>query len=128
MQLLLDTHVFIWLLEGNSSLSPSARELIESTENRLYLSIVSLWEIAIKLGVGKLEIQYQFEELQNVSMQFNVEILSITFEHTKCYLDLPLHHRDPFDRMLVAQAINHSLILISQDTQLDSYPVQRFWS
>lgn len=128
MQILLDTHVFIWLLEGNSNVSPLVRELIELPENRLYLSIVSLWEIAIKLGVGKLELQYRFDELQDVLMQFNVEVIPITFEHTNCYRDLPLHHRDPFDRMLVAQAISNSLILFSQDTKLDPYPVQRFWS
>lgn len=128
MQILLDTHVFIWLLEGNSNVSPLVRELIESTENRLYLSIVSPWEIAIKLGIGKLELQYRFDELQDVLMQFNVEVIPITFEHTKCYCDLPLHHRDPFDRMLVSQAISNSLILFSQDTKLDPYPVQRFWS
>lgn len=128
MRLLLDTHVFLWLLEGSSSLTPSVRDLLESTENSLYLSIVSFWEIAIKLGVGKLELQYQFEELPNLLMQLRIETLPITFEHTKSYLDLPLYHRDPFDRMLVAQAISNSLILVSQDTKLDPYPVQRFWS
>lgn len=128
MQILLDTHIFIWLLEGNSNVSPLVRELIESTENSLYLSIVSLWEIAIKLGVGKLELQYRFDELQDVLMQFNVEVVPITFEHTKCYYDLPLYHRDPFDRMLISQAISNSLILFTQDTKLDPYPVQRFWS
>jgi PIN domain nuclease of toxin-antitoxin system len=128
MRLLLDTHTFLWLLEGNSNLSPLVRDLLESTENHLYLSIVSFWEIAIKLGLGKLEIECQFEDLQNISTRFDIEILPITVEHTKFYLDLPLHHRDPFDRMLVAQTISNSLILVSRDTQLDSYPVQRFWS
>lgn len=128
MQLLLDTHVFLWLLEGSSNLTSSVRDLLESTENCLYLSIVSFWEIAIKLGVGKLELRYQFEELPNLLRQLRIEILPIVFEHTRSYLDLPLHHRDPFDRMLVAQAISNSLILVSQDSQIDSYPVQRFWS
>lgn len=128
MRLLLDTHTAIWLLEGSPNLNPSARDLLETTENRLYLSIVSFWEIAIKLGLGKLELQYQFEELPNLLMQLKIEILPITFEHTRRYIDLPLHHRDPFDRMLVAQAISNSFIIVSQDAKLDPYPVQRFWS
>jgi PIN domain nuclease of toxin-antitoxin system len=127
MDLLLDTHAFLWYLQGNPNISLEARELLDATENNLYLSMASLWEIAIKLGLGKLELEYSFQELPDVSRQLDIKILPITFEHTQRYLTLPLHHRDPFDRMLVAQAIHHSYTLVSQDVMLDAYPIQRLW-
>lgn len=92
------------------------------------MSIASLWEISIKLGLGKLSLQNSFSELEEVLQQLKIEILPITFSDTECYLNLPLHHRDPFDRILVAQAINHSLILISRDVAFDAYDLQRLWS
>jgi len=128
MNLLLDTHAFLWYFQGSSNLSVTARKVIQSKENRIYLSIASLWEIAIKLGLGKLEIPSSFNELQQILVQLEIEVLSIAFVDTEQYLTLPLHHRDPFDRMLVAQSITNSLIIISQDKQLDSYPIQRFWA
>lgn len=128
MKVLLDTHTFLWYIEGSSSLSHQAREVIESPKHDLYLSIVSLWEIAIKLGLGKLQLQNPFHELQEVAEQLNIKILLISFADTECYLGLPLHHRDPFDRMLIAQAINYSLVLVSQDTAFDAYSIQRVWS
>jgi PIN domain nuclease of toxin-antitoxin system len=128
MDLLLDTHAFLWYLQGNPNLSLEVRELLDATEHNLYLSIASLWEIAIKLGLGKLELEYSFQELPNVSRQLDIKILPIAFEHTERYLALPLHHRDPFDRMLVAQAIHHSYTLVSQDVMLDAYPIQRLWA
>jgi PIN domain nuclease of toxin-antitoxin system len=128
MDLLLDTHVFLWYLQGYPSLSLEARELLEATENNLYLSIVSFWEIAIKLGLGKLELEYSFQNLPDVSRQLGIKILPISFEHTERYVDLPLHHRDPFDRMLVAQAIQHSYPLVSRDAMFDAYAIQRLWA
>lgn len=128
MNLLLDTHAFLWYFQGSSNLSVTARKLIQSKENRIYLSIASLWEIAIKLGLGKLEIPSSFNELQQILVQLEIEILPIVFIDIEQYLTLPLHHRDPFDRMLVAQSITNSLIIVSQDKQLDSYPIQRFWA
>ncbi len=128
MNLLLDTHAFLWYLQGNPNISLETRELLDATENNLYLSIASLWEIAIKVGLGKLELEYSFQELPDVSRQLDIRILPIAFEHTERYLALPLHHRDPFDRMLVAQAIRHSYILVSQDVMLDAYLIQRLWT
>ncbi len=127
MQLLLDTHVFLWYLKGDSNLIPSVVEKIESIDNPLYLSVASLWEIAIKVGLGKLELGYDFDDLRNALSQFKIELLPITFEDTRTYLNLPLHHRDPFDRMLVAQAIDRDYVLVSRDGALDAYGVQLFW-
>jgi PIN domain nuclease of toxin-antitoxin system len=108
MHLLIDTHVFLWYLQRDAQLKAEIKDLIEVTENQVYLSIASLWEIAIKLGLGKLELEPSFSELYELARQLSIHLLPITFEDTVTYLDLPLHHRDPFDRMLVAQTISRS--------------------
>jgi PIN domain nuclease of toxin-antitoxin system len=127
MKALLDTHTVLWYLQGNSNLSTQARKTIEQKENVLYFSIASFWEIAIKLGLEKLQLHKPFSDLEADLRQLNIQTLLISFADTETYLSLPLHHRDPFDRILVAQAINHSLTLISQNGQLDAYPIQRLW-
>ena len=128
MNILLDTHTFLWYLEDSKQLSYKAAELLEDPSNTLRLSIASLWETSIKLGLGKLSLQNSFSELEEVLKQLKIEVLPITFSDTECYLNLPLHHRDPFDRILVAQAINHSLVLVSRDVAFDAYDLQRLWS
>ncbi|MEG3844587.1 type II toxin-antitoxin system VapC family toxin [Microcoleus sp. herbarium14] len=128
MNILLDTHTLLWYLEDSKNLSSKAAEIIEDPSNTLRVSIASLWEISIKLGLGKLSLQNSFSELEEVLQQLKIEVLPITFSDTECYLNLPLHHRDPFDRILVAQAINHSLVLISCDVAFDVYDLQRVWS
>lgn len=128
MNILLDTHTLLWYLEDSKNLSSKAAEIIEDPSNTLRLSIASLWEISIKLGLGKLSLQNSFSELEEVLQQLKIEVLPITFSDTECYLNLPLHHRDPFDRILVAQAINHSLVLVSRDVAFDAYDLQRLWS
>jgi PIN domain nuclease of toxin-antitoxin system len=127
MNALLDTHTVLWYLQGNSNLSSKARNIIEQKQNILYFSIASLWEIAIKQGLGKLQLQRPFRDLEPALLQLNIQTLPIAFADTETYLSLPLHHRDPFDRMIVAQAINSSLVLVSRDTLLDAYSIQRLW-
>lgn len=126
MECLLDTHAFLWYLLGNSNLGNKAKEAID-TKTGLYFSIASLWEISIKINVGKLQLNRSFEDLPKELEYINVQILPITFEDTNIYTSLPLHHRDPFDRILVAQAMNHSLVLISRDEAFDAYQIQRVW-
>lgn len=126
MESLLDTHAFLWYLLGDSNLGSKAKDAID-TKTGLYFSIASLWEISIKINVGKLQLNRPFEDLPKELEYINVQILPITFEDTEIYTSLPLHHRDPFDRILVAQAINHSLVLISRDEAFDAYPIQRVW-
>ncbi|HEY9628936.1 MAG TPA: type II toxin-antitoxin system VapC family toxin [Coleofasciculaceae cyanobacterium] len=128
MNALLDTHTFIWYIEGNLQLSKNARDIIESLDNKLHISIASLWEIAIKMGKGKLALQNPFHDLEDVLKQIDIEILPITFSDTEFYLNLPLHHNDPFDRMLIAQASHHSLVIVSADATFDAYSVQRVWA
>jgi PIN domain nuclease of toxin-antitoxin system len=124
---LLDTHVLLWLIEGSSQLSPAARSVISDNTNHLYFSVVSIWEITVKLNIGKLQISHTIAEIYTLLEQINVEVLTITQSDLEQYLPLPLHHRDPFDRILIAQAIDRSLVLVSADRSFGDYPVQKLW-
>ena len=128
MKSLLDTHAFLWYLLGDSNLSIQAKNIIDNQEN-LYFSIVSLWEIAIKINIGKLQIHRPIEDLYQELQSINIQILPIIDKDIELYsaLTFPSNHRDPFDRMLIVQAINHSLILISRDVKFDAYSIQRLW-
>ncbi len=126
-KLLLDTHAFIWFVSNDANLPISTKDNIESAED-VFLSIASLWEMAIKLNIGKLSIQGNFEEIEPQLIAANIKILPVTFTDTIQVRYLPLYHQDPFDRILVAQAINHSLILISRDPAFDAYSIQKMWA
>lgn len=125
-RLLLDTHVFIWFSEDAPNLPVPVREKIESADS-VYLSIASLWEIAIKISIGKLSLQTNYHDIEAGLISLGIELISISFADTTRLIDLPLHHRDPFDRLLIAQAIEHSLLLVSADAVFDAYPIQPFW-
>lgn len=128
MKILLDTHTFIWLFEGNSSLSSSARLLIEEPTNDLVLSIASFWEMAIKFSTGKLVFGKPYSEfIQEQIENYDFEVLSITLEHLSILSQLPFHHRDPFDRLLIVQSITESIPIVGRDTIFDQYGVDRFW-
>ena len=94
MDLLIDTHILIWYIEGNSSLSQSMLDLIEAPDNDLYISIASLWEMAIKIGKGTLNLGIEFHDLENLLNQLEIKILPIVFSDTETYLRLPFHHND----------------------------------
>ncbi|MBE9142126.1 type II toxin-antitoxin system VapC family toxin [Planktothrix mougeotii] len=126
MTFLLDTHAFLWYLTADHNLGSKAKEVID-TKTDLYFSIASLWEMSIKINIGKLQLNRPFEDLSKELQYLNVQILPITVKDTEFYANLSLHHRDPFDRILVAQAMNHSLNLISRDPAFDNYPIQRLW-
>ncbi|NEO95746.1 MAG: type II toxin-antitoxin system VapC family toxin [Moorea sp. SIO3G5] len=128
MKALLDTHAFLWYLLGDSHLSIKAKAIID-TKNNLYFSIVSLWEISIKINIGKLQIYRPIGELFQELQSLNIKILPILDQDIELYsaLTFPSNHRDTFDRMLIVQAINHSLVLISRDVKFDAYPIQRLW-
>ncbi len=124
--LLLDTHAFIWFVESDENLPTVVKSRIEIADT-VYLSIASLWEIAIKTSLGKLVLQREYESIEVGLDSAGITLLPISFADTVHLLKLPFHHRDPFDRMLVAQAITHSLSLVSRDAVLDAYPIQRLW-
>jgi PIN domain nuclease of toxin-antitoxin system len=128
MKLLLDTHAFLWFIMGSSNLSPSARALIEDEASERFLSVASLWEIAIKLSIGKLTLSAPFDVLIPQQLSLNgIELLGVAIHHATVVSTLPFHHRDPFDRLLIAQAIVESMPIISMDTAFDMYAVNRLW-
>ena len=126
MTYLLDTHTLIWFLENDPRLPAVTRTQIETTPT-IFISIVSLWEIAIKANIGKLDLSFPFSTIAPNLINLGIAELPITFTDLEIYLSLPLHHRDPFDRILIAQAMNHALTFISQDAQMDAYSIQRLW-
>lgn len=128
MRLLLDTHTFLWFVAGNRRLSGNVREKIADTTNPAFISAASLWEIAIKISTGKLVMEEPFDTFITQQLQLNeIEILPITFAHIVRVAALPFHHRDPFDRLLVAQALVEGLSIVSADPLLDAYPIARLW-
>jgi PIN domain nuclease of toxin-antitoxin system len=128
VQVLLDTHVLIWLVEGSRNLSDEARSAIEDENNILYLSVASLWEITIKLNLGKLDLQISIEEIvQSFLLPGGIEILQIKVNHLSILRDLPLHHRDPFDRLIIAQAQAEKMTLVSADGVFGQYGVDLLW-
>ncbi len=128
MRLLLDTHIFIWLIDGNPKLSQTARQAIEDESNTLHLSIVSLWEITIKTSLGKLELAIPLEQIFiNFILPSGIEILPIHLPHLLILQTLPFHHRDPFDRLLISQAKSEILTLVSEDGMFEQYEVEILW-
>ncbi|MBV5261297.1 type II toxin-antitoxin system VapC family toxin [Synechococcus moorigangaii CMS01] len=127
MQVLLDTHISLWYIEGDQKLSQSLREVIEFLADDLYLSITSLWEIAIKVNLGKLQLDCGFSKLESILDSINIKLLDITFQDLEIYRDLPLHHRDPFDRLIIAQAKHHNYSLVSKDVIFKKYDVPLIW-
>jgi PIN domain nuclease of toxin-antitoxin system len=128
MKLLLDTHTFLWFIEGNLNLSDIARGLIEDQESQRFLSVASLWEIAIKVSIGKLELGMAFTELVKHEVYGNaIELLEIQPEHLDELAKLPFYHKDPFDRLMIAQSLAESTPVVTKDSAFGSYPVAILW-
>jgi len=128
MKLLLDTHVLIWWSSSSERLSSHVYNLITDTSNSLKFSIASIWEMQIKCQSGKLRLNSPLPNLIKTQMQVNnLQILPIELSHIYALEDLPNHHRDPFDRILIAQAIVEKIPLLTIDVAFDSYPVQKIW-
>jgi PIN domain nuclease of toxin-antitoxin system len=128
MRLLLDTHAFLWFISGDESLSQYSRLLIQEAENEIFISVATLWEISIKNSLNKLELSQPFEILIPRELSDNeFTQLSITIEHLIQLVRLPFHHRDPFDRLLIAQSLSEQLPLVSKDSQFDNYGLERIW-
>jgi len=128
MSLLLDTHTFLWFILDHPRLSAKARNRISDPGNTILISPATYWEIAIKISLGK----YALPEPYNVFMEHqlelnNFQVLPIEPRHTAALIGLPFHHRDPFDRLLVAQAKTEGIPLVSIDKALDAYSIERIW-
>ena len=127
MNLLLDTHVLIWFTEGNDRLSVKARLEIENPSNAKFLSVASLWEIVIKVSNEKLEINQSFKEINDFLLINNIQIIGIEIKYLNLLLNLAHHHGDPFDRLIISQAIVENLTIITVDRHFKSYPVTTLW-
>jgi PIN domain nuclease of toxin-antitoxin system len=128
MNLLLDTHTFIWWADEPEKLSVDSRQALEDENNRLLLSLVSIWEMQIKIQLGKMKLKQPLRNLIESQEQANeLEIVPITREHIFALDSLPFHHKDPFDRLLIAQGIIESATIVSADLKLSAYPVILLW-
>ncbi|MDQ3331292.1 MAG: type II toxin-antitoxin system VapC family toxin [Planctomycetota bacterium] len=128
MRALLDTHTLLWLVEGDARLSQNGVELLVDPGNELLLSPATYWELAIKIAIGKYRISDPLVAYVEEAIRlYQLTILPIEVRHAEAVAHLPHHHKDPFDRMLVAQCIVDQVPLISSDEAFDAYPVQRLW-
>jgi PIN domain nuclease of toxin-antitoxin system len=128
MTLLLDTHSFLWFWWDDPQLSEPAKQAICDPTNRKLVSTASCWEVAIKVSLKKLDLGAPYRGFIHQHMvRNNFELLQITDEHLAGLVDLPFHHKDPFDRMLVAQSLYEQIPIVSADPQLDAYGLNRIW-
>lgn len=128
MRLLLDTHAVLWFLSNDPQLSQPARRNIENTDFEKFVNAVSLWEIAVKLSLGKLKLPQPFGEVFPRQLELNgFELLQISCAHLDQLVGLPFHHRDPFDRLLLAQALTDDLTIVSRDPEFSKYPARILW-
>ena len=121
MRYLLDTHIVIWAMVGSAKLSSVARDILESTDSQLYVSSVSIWEIAIKHALRPTEMPVNASQMIRFCRESGIMELPVHFRHSQRVATLPLYHNDPFDRMLVAQAMEDGMRLLSHDQKLPPY-------
>ncbi|OGQ00812.1 MAG: twitching motility protein PilT [Deltaproteobacteria bacterium RBG_19FT_COMBO_52_11] len=128
MKILLDTHAFLWWITDDQKLSSRAREVISDAENELFFSAASGWEISIKVQLGRLKLPEEPERFIPEQLRLNfIRSLPIQMRHALFVSTLPNHHRDPFDRMLVAQAQLEEMSILSADLQMSRYQVELIW-
>jgi PIN domain nuclease of toxin-antitoxin system len=128
VKLLLDTHAFLWFIQGNEALSDVARAAIENQVNQKFISVASLWEIAIKVNIGRLAIGMSITDLVNRELLGNAfDILNIASEHLDELATLPFQHKDPFDRLIISQSLVENIPIISRDRMFENYSAQLLW-
>lgn len=127
MKYLLDAHTLIWFLNGDTKLPVEVKSIIEDGKNNCFVSIASLWEIAIKHSSGKLDLNMPFHEINKLIDFSNIELLPVNFEHLLVLNNMPLHHNDPFDRIIISQSIHEQITILTKDRLFNIYPVSIFW-
>lgn len=128
MKLLLDTHAFLWAITDDAKLSPLARKNFLASDNELFLSVASVWEVITKVQVGKMDLPAPAGiYLKREIVKNNIQILPILMSHVLRLEQLPLHHRDPFDRIMVAQAIEEGVPILTADPLMKNYVAATFW-
>lgn len=128
MSVLIDTHAVIWFITDDSQLVPESRKIIEDPSNVCMVSIASLWEIGIKNSLGKLELKTDLRHIFEIIEQSGFSLLPITPDHILENAALPYHHRDPFDRLIIAQAMHEGMTVVTKDKEFKKYSVQQMWS
>lgn len=125
---LLHTHTMYWYIEGDTKLSNTAQTLIQDASNEVLISPACYWEIAIKASIGKWTLNRTYEEFIDLGLQqYGFQVLPILLTHTAKLIGLRFHHKDPFDRLIVAQALAEGIPIVSADAQLDAYGITRLW-
>lgn len=128
MRILLDSHAFLWFILGDQRLSDRARVAIAAADTDVLISPATLWEMAIKVRLGRYTLPGPFGPFMDTQLTSNrIRLLPIEVRHTAILASMPFHHRDPFDRLIVAQALAESIGLVSVDAMLDAYGVSRLW-
>jgi len=127
LRYLVDTHTLLWWVTAPELLPGSALNFLDDLSNQILMSIVTPWELAIKNGTGKLDAGQILLDIESGRLNQDVHLLSAEISHVIAAGGLPLHHRDPFDRLLIAQALNLGIPIISNDKTFDLYGVQRIW-
>ncbi len=128
MKYLIDTHVLIWHAENNTALKPSILSILNDPANDLFVSHASLWEMAIKVSIGKLKLGYSIQQLELLLLQNGFVLLPFDFAHYQVLSILPFHHNDPFDRMIIAQAMSENIEIITHDEKFKGYKVGVVWA
>ena len=128
MKYLIDTHTFLWIIEDNKNLTDKVRTIYIDNSNEIYLSVASIWEMAIKISLNKLSIRGQLVKfIDRHAIENNIHLLSIQPHHIFPIENLPFHHRDPFDRLLLSQCLQEKMHLLSNDKEFDKYGIDRIW-
>ncbi|MBP6825982.1 MAG: type II toxin-antitoxin system VapC family toxin [Saprospiraceae bacterium] len=127
MRLLLDSHAMIWYLQGDPTLSSTARQAIVDTRNHKFISAASIWEVAIKVSIGKIQLKFPFADFHQLLAINQFDWLPISFEHAARVSRLPFHHRDPFDRIIIAQALEERMTIVGLDPEFPAYGVPVLW-
>jgi PIN domain nuclease of toxin-antitoxin system len=128
MRVLVDTHVFLWWVEGNRALPPKARAVLADSDNECLLSLASVWELAIKSGLGKIKLALPAQRYVVEHVAANgFGMLDIRMAHVGRVESLPMHHGDPFDRLLIAQSLEEKLPIVTADPVFRKYGVKRIW-
>ena len=128
MRALLDSHVLLWWLVDDDRLSDRARRLIGNADSEIFFSAASSWELSIKVGLGRLELPGRPRTIiPKVLREQSIQPLDVTHAHALAVAELPAHHRDPFDRMLICQALVHGLVILTPDDLVRRYPVRTMW-
>lgn len=128
MRVLIDAHALLWAVDDPGQLSGPATAALQHVGNQLFIGAGTIWEISIKVGLGKLNLSLPYRQwIERAIADLGMAVLPITVEYADRQVTLPQHHRDPFDRLLIAQAVTNSMPIVTADAQFDAYGIARIW-